>query len=171
MKAPIATLAVTALAASIGVVPVALEPAPRLLWNASASVPRGLYLVRPVRHLGVADLVVALPPEPIANFLAEGGYLPRGIPLVKHIVALPWQNVCRMDFAITVDGSTVGAARERDHRGRALPSWQGCLVLHKGEVFLMNWNEPASLDGRYFGPLPRSAIVGRAAPLWTFAEP
>jgi type IV secretory pathway protease TraF len=35
----------------------------------------------------------------------------------------------------------------------------------------MNWNEPASLDGRYFGPLPRSAIVGRAAPLWTFAEP
>jgi type IV secretory pathway protease TraF len=26
----------------------------------------------------------------------------------------------------------------------------------------MNWDEPASLDGRYFGPIPLTAIVGRA---------
>jgi type IV secretory pathway protease TraF len=25
----------------------------------------------------------------------------------------------------------------------------------------------ASLDGRYFGPLPRDTIVGRAVPIWT----
>jgi len=34
----------------------------------------------------------------------------------------------------------------------------------------MNPNEPASLDGRYFGPLAVSAIAGRAEPLWTSAE-
>jgi type IV secretory pathway protease TraF len=38
------------------------------------------------------------------------------------------------------------------------------------EVFLMNWDEPASLDGRYFGPIPLHAVVGRAVPLWTFEE-
>ena len=64
----------------------------------------------------------------------------------------------------------MGVARERDRRGRPLPIWQGCRVIANGEVFLMNWDEPASLDGRYFGPTPFSAIVGRAEPLWTFEE-
>ena len=35
----------------------------------------------------------------------------------------------------------------------------------------MNWDEPDSLDGRYFGPTPRSALLGRARPLWTGDEP
>ena len=34
----------------------------------------------------------------------------------------------------------------------------------------MNWDEPQSLDSRYFGPFPLSAIVGRAEPVWTFEE-
>jgi type IV secretory pathway protease TraF len=64
----------------------------------------------------------------------------------------------------------MGAAREHDHRGRPLPVWQGCRTVANDEVFLMNWGEPASLDGRYFGPIPLTAIVGRAEPLWTFEE-
>jgi type IV secretory pathway protease TraF len=31
----------------------------------------------------------------------------------------------------------------------------------------MNPSVPDSLDGRYFGPLPTTAIVARAVPLWT----
>jgi type IV secretory pathway protease TraF len=34
----------------------------------------------------------------------------------------------------------------------------------------MNWDEPDSLDGRYFGPISAAAIVGRARPIWTFEE-
>jgi type IV secretory pathway protease TraF len=34
----------------------------------------------------------------------------------------------------------------------------------------MNWDEPASLDSHYFGPLPVTAIMGRAIALWTFAK-
>jgi type IV secretory pathway protease TraF len=125
--------------------------------------------VRPPRRLIVTDLVVAFPPEPLAMLLAEGGYLPR-VPLIERILALPGQTVCRTDLTITVDRIEMGAARPRDRRGRLLPIWQGCRVVRSGEVFLMNWDEPASLDSRYFGPLPLAAIVGRAAPLWTFEE-
>jgi type IV secretory pathway protease TraF len=64
----------------------------------------------------------------------------------------------------------MGAARARDRRGRVLPSWQGCRTLAQGEVFLMNWDEPASLDSRYFGPLSLTTIAGRAEPVWTFEE-
>jgi type IV secretory pathway protease TraF len=121
-------------------------------------------------RLIVTDLIVAFPPESLSTFLAEGGYLARGVPLIKRILALPGQTVCREKLMITVDGIEMGAARKRDRRGRVLPSWQGCRALAKGEVFLMNWDEPASLDSRYFGPLPVTAIVGRAVPLWTFEK-
>jgi type IV secretory pathway protease TraF len=52
----------------------------------------------------------------------------------------------------------------------AFPAWQGCDLLRDGEVFLMNRDEPASLDGRYFGPLPARSIVGWAEPLWIVEE-
>ncbi|MBV9079344.1 MAG: S26 family signal peptidase, partial [Methylobacteriaceae bacterium] len=55
-------------------------------------------------------------------------------------------------------------------RGRPLPVWQGCVVLTADQVFLMNPDRPDSLDGRYFGPLGRNTIVGRAEPLWTDEE-
>jgi type IV secretory pathway protease TraF len=126
--------------------------------------------VQPAGHLNVTDLVVAIPPEKLAIVLAEGGYLPRGVPLIKRVLALPGQLICRQELKITVDGIEMDSARERDRRGRLLPAWQGCRALHEGEVFLMNWDEPASLDSRYFGPLPLTAIVGRAMPLWTFEE-
>jgi conjugative transfer signal peptidase TraF len=144
------------------------KPTPLLVWNASASVPIGLYSVRSINKLIVTDLVIAMPPEPLATFLAEDGYLPLSVLLIKRVLALPGQHVCRHELLISVDGIDMGLARQRDRRGRSLPVWQGCQVIAAGEVFLMNWEEPASLDGRYFGPIHSSAIVGRAEPLWTF---
>lgn len=147
-----------------------LHPAPKLLWNASASVPIGLYALRRAPPLHVGELVVVQPPTRLAQFFAVRRYLPLGVPLVKHILALPGQTVCRSALLITVDGAAMGKALERDRLGRALPDWQGCRVLGPGEVFLMNRTPPDSLDGRYFGPLPTTSIVGRADPIWTHAE-
>jgi conjugative transfer signal peptidase TraF len=170
MRPRLLTLITMICAAAVVIVTMGPKPAPSLVWNASESVPVGLYGVQPAGKLTVTDLVVALPPEPLATFLAEGGYLPRGVPLIKRILALPAQTVCRKGLAITVDGIEMGPARERDSRGRPLPAWQGCQVVSKDDVFLMNWDEPDSLDGRYFGPIAAASIVGRAEPLWTFEE-
>lgn len=143
---------------------------PLLVWNASASAPIGLYAVRPLGALAIADLVVARPPEPLANLLAARGYLPKGALLIKRVAALPRQNVCRTDLTISVNGSAVAEANARDHAGRDLPRWSGCFTVKPGEVFLLNWDHPASLDGRYFGSLPVGAVVGRARPIWTEAQ-
>jgi conjugative transfer signal peptidase TraF len=164
------TFAIMLIGVSAAVSPGLADRSPWLIWNASASVPIGLYAIHTVGALRVGDLVVATPPEPLASFLAESGYLPRGVPLIKRILALPGQSVCRHELRIVVDGIDMGAARERDRRGRALPVWRGCRIIAMGEVFLMNWDEPASLDSRYFGPIPLSAILGRAEPLWTFEK-
>ena len=137
-----------------------------LIWNASASVPIGLYAVRPAGVLHVGELVVVTPPEPLASFLADRGYLPERVLLLKHILALPRQTVCRIGDSISIDGLPVGHALARDRRDRPLPAWQGCRAIRNGEVFLMNRRPADSLDGRYFGPLPAAAITGRAEPLW-----
>lgn len=146
------------------------HPTPRLIWNASASVPIGLYAVHPAGPLHVGELLVVMPPEALAKFLDERQYLPRGVPMLKRVLALPGQIVCRIGRAITVDGVAMGDALDRDGRDRPLPAWEGCHRIADGDVFLMNWQSDDSLDGRYFGLLPIKTIVGRADPLWTGGE-
>lgn len=143
---------------------------PLYVWNTSASVPVGLYRLQSTDERYVTELVAVLPPEPLAIFLADGHYLPRGIPMLKHVLALPGQTVCREGLTVLVDAIAMGAARKRDGRGRLLPVWQGCRVIAAGELFLMNWQSADSLDGRYFGPLPASAVIGRAHPVWIEEE-
>ena len=161
----------TTLAAATSVLSSIYErPVPRYLWNVSESVPIGLYRLRPIGRLTVTELVAAQPPEPTATLLADGNYLPRNVPMLKRVLALPGQTVCRDYLTIAVDGIAMGFARERDTCGRPLPVWQGCRVVADGEVFLMNWQSANSLDGRYFGVLPVSTIIGKAVPLWTSGE-
>ena len=160
------TLTMTCLAALLVAMPLLLQPVPNLVWNASSSVPIGLYSVKPTDILRVGDLVVVRPPEALATFLDTRRYLARGAPLLKHIAGLPGQIVCRIGHTVTVDGVTMGQALDRDRIGRILPVWDGCRCLADQEVFLMNWQSVNSLDGRYFGPLSASTILGRAHPLW-----
>jgi conjugative transfer signal peptidase TraF len=143
---------------------------PHYIWNASNSVPIGLYHVQPATRLTVTELVAVQPPDLLAAFLDLNGYLPIGVPMLKRVLALPGQTVCRNGLTIAVDGIVAGEARERNGRGRPLPVWYGCRVIADGDVFVMNWQSTDSLDGRYFGPLPASAVIGRAVPVWTDEE-
>jgi len=143
---------------------------PRYIWNASHSVPIGLYRLQPVSTLAVTELVAVQPPDLLAAYLDLNGYLPLSVPMLKRVLALPGQTVCRNGLTIAIDGIDVGQAQERDRRGRPLPVWHGCHVIADSDVFVMNWQSSDSLDSRYFGPIPASAVMGRAVPVWTEEE-
>ncbi len=152
----------------MGVAIASFVPTPlRLVWNASASVPIGLYDLDPPRHLAVGDLVAVMPDKPLADFMVERGHIGRGVPLMKRVAALPGQQVCRTGDAVTVDTVPIGGALDRDRRGRPLPVWQGCRRIADGDIFLMNPSVPDSLDGRYFGPIPARTVIGKATPIYT----
>ena len=154
--------------ATMGVGYPGLTPMPiKLIWNASASAPIGFYTIDFDGPFEVTDLVAVDAPEPLATFLADRGYLPKGVPLMKRVLAVSGQTVCRTNLTITVDRVEVGTALERDRAGRDLPVWQGCRRIPTGEIFLMNWQVRDSLDGRYFGPTSTDHNNGRAVPLWT----
>src|SRR5690606_36532126 len=101
--------------AALGIAIAGLVPTvPRLVWNASASVPIGFYTVAPADRIEVPDLVAVMPPQPLASFMVERGYVAREVPLLKRVIGLPGQRVCREGHAITVDGVPLGEARDRD---------------------------------------------------------
>ena len=168
-------LRATAIAASLFgasfVAVAAFDPVPRLIWNASASAPIGLYSIEPLAAPPHSALVAVTPPAPLAQWLAKRGYLGEHVPLLKHIAARPGQRVCRIGSVVSVDGRPVVVARERDRLGRQLPVWQGCRTLRSGQLLMLNPGHADSMDGRYFGPLPASTVLGRAIPILTRDTP
>ncbi|MEJ6395513.1 S26 family signal peptidase [Gymnodinialimonas sp. 2305UL16-5] len=144
-----------------------IDRAPRLVWNATASVPLGLYLVRRSHERSLGDLVALRLPEEVASWTVERCYIGANTLLLKRVAAVSGMTVCRDETDISIDGTPVAQAALADRHDRALPRWTGCITLAPDEVFLLIADVPDSLDGRYFGPLPADAILGRAIPLWT----
>src|SRR5438445_8109370 len=97
------TLTTTFAVAAALLATIVIEPLPLYMWNASASVPMGLYRLRPTTRFHVTDLLAVEPPEPLATFLDLNGYLPLGVPMLKRVLALPGQAVCRIGLTISVD--------------------------------------------------------------------
>ena len=95
-------------------------------------------------------------------------YLPWGVPVVKRIAAVPGDRICAQGRIISINGRAVAQRRNADGRGRLLPKWQGCITLDADHVFLLMAGVPGSFDGRYFGPIRRSAIIEKLTPLWTW---
>lgn len=137
------------------------------IWNRTASVPTGLYLIRGTASLHVGERVAIDPPPELRRLLAERHYLPAHIPLLKRVAAVRGQRVCRFAHGVTIDGKFVGVARTRDRLDRPLPAWFGCHKLRSSELFVMNPAAPDSFDGRYFGMLRMAQVIGRAVPVWT----
>jgi len=145
-----------------------IDHAPWLVWNASASVPIGLYLVRASNPPSLGDLFAVRLPEDLSSLVVERGYVDADTLLLKRVAAISGMTVCRDGLDITLDGRVVAEAASADQQGRPLPRWTGCVTLGSDEVFLLVAGVADSLDGRYFGPLSADTILGRAIPLWTF---
>ena len=147
-----------------------IAPRPRLIWNASASAPIGLYRVTAVNQPKAHDLVAVMPPDGVARLMAERRYLPIGVPMLKHVAALPGARVCRSNGDITVNGRRVAVARAADSHARPLPVWSGSHVVERDELFLLN-DAADSFDGRYFGAISAKGLTGRATPVLTRDAP
>jgi conjugative transfer signal peptidase TraF len=143
-----------------------LVPTPRLVWNASASVPIGFY-GRVAGAPSRGDLVLARVPLWSRRLAAERHYLPLTVPIVKRVAAVAGDVVCASGDAISIDGRLVAHRLASDRMGHPLPQWEGCETLGAGEFFLLMADAPDSFDGRYFGPTERRDIIGRLVSLWT----
>lgn len=144
-----------------------VRPTPRLIYNASDSVPVGWYRIGPAQTLHVGGIVLARLPAAPAALAAMRGYLPLRIPLLKRIGAMAPQVVCVHNDIVRIDSISVATTLSVDGSGRRLMAWPQCRRLRAGELFLLSTTNPASFDSRYFGPVNTSSVIGQAQPLWT----
>jgi conjugative transfer signal peptidase TraF len=157
-------VALVALAARAG----AAVLAAGLVWNDTASVPRGLYLRRPMWPAAVGRTVILPIPVSVRRLVDERRYLPLDHDLMKVVVAMPGDRVCLDGHDYRVNGRVIGAVRDADSRGRRLDPYRFCGEVPTGQAFLAT-SAPLSFDSRYFGPVPLAALTV-VRPLWTYSH-
>lgn len=148
--------------------PPALSGAKALVYNASASAPRGWYWISRASQIHVGDVVLAPLPRSMAALADARHYLPASVPILKRVGAVGNHHVCIRGSWVLIDTHIVAQLLARDGAGRPLPAWQGCRTLLNGELFLLNTRHRASFDSRYFGPIPEASVLGVARALWTW---
>jgi len=161
-------LAVLGAAIALTLTPIAVNFQTRLTYNPSPSAPVGFYLVEDMESSGElsrGDYVVVPTPQKFRMMAAQRHYLPLNVPLIKQVVGLPGDQICRQGEVIYVNDKPFATALIIDNQGRSLPVWQGCLILSEEQFFAL-MGMPDSFDGRYFGPLYVSDVVGIATPIY-----
>lgn len=143
-----------------------LKPRPLLIWNGSNSAPIGLYTVRADQPLARGDMVAARLAEPYRSLAAARRYLPSEVPLIKRIAAVSGDTVCAQGDHIIINQRRVAVRKRVDPQHRALPYWEGCILLGAGHYFLLMEKHPNSFDGRYFGLTEAHNIIGKVRLLW-----
>jgi signal peptidase I len=101
--------------------------------------------------------------------------------LVKRVIGLPGETISTKDGHVYIDGkllsepwlppgptSYTGALPDDQHPQFNMP---GPVKIPAGEYFVMGDNRTDSEDSRFFGPIPKSLIVGRAvAVVWPLSQ-
>ena len=147
--------------------------------NTTGSFPPGLYwMTGEAARKGA--LVIACPPpvEAVAEGLRRGyigaGFCPGGYGyVIKKIVGLPGDRVAVTGQGVSVNGETVpnSAPRRFDTEGKPLPFREAAYTLGMAQVLLMSDYSPRSFDGRYFGPVDQTGIMGVLRPVLTLGLP
>ena len=141
---------------------------PKLIYNPSASAPRGWYMVRSTADLHRGETVLVQLPAPIAKLADDRRYLPKTVPLLKSVVAVAPDLVCEQQGVVRINNTVVARSLQRDGAGRALVAWSDCRKLRAGELFLLGTTSAASFDSRYYGPISTSSVIAKAISVWTW---
>jgi conjugative transfer signal peptidase TraF len=139
-----------------------------LVYNRTASLPRGWYWLSYQKPITRGALILACPPPaPLARIVAAGnpfepGACPGGYaPLIKVVVGLPGDHIRVLEQGVSINGRIIAHSRPITGLPRPLP-----LTLPSDEVW--GWSPVrGSIDSRYLGPLRPVAV---ARPLVSFNE-
>ncbi len=127
---------------------------------------------------GIGDIMVFHPP---ANYescadsnqgqLADGRYAgqacdaqqtkPSSVTFVKRIVGLPGDHLRILDGVVYRNGKPEPHSFIIPCDGNAVCNFPKTIVVPKGDYYMMGDNRPDSEDSRFWGPVPKSWLIGK----------
>jgi conjugative transfer signal peptidase TraF len=135
---------------------------PTLVLNLTGSIPRGLYAVQPPKALRRGMLVMFPLPARVKEELGSRPWLLCSRPLIKPVAALPGDLYCIRTGKIFLQRLRPLPVFRSDLQGLPLPRRRGCKRVKPGNFLPLSGYSARSFDGRYFGQVPASVIVGEA---------
>ena len=134
-----------------------------LVYNSTASVPVGWYLLITPNDISKGDMVVFTLPEKMQVLAEERGWLPRNTKLLKRVGAIAGEIYgVNQSQQFYVGGVYCGQARSVDGKGRKMPSLSHGGHIVEKDSFLPVGDNPKSFDGRYYGTVPLSCVEYKA---------
>lgn len=139
-----------------------------IVRNLSPSLPPGFYLVQPSHNVSLGEIAVFRLPRDVLRKVGGRRWLAHPPLLIKPTAAVTGARVCHWTSSIRINGVRVGSTLLTDSEGLELPRIRGCYRIRRGWFLPLSNRIPNSFDGRYFGALPPSLLLGRAVPLLTW---
>lgn len=136
-----------------------------IIYSATASMPKGFYLVIPSSNIKYNDIVEFTPPNYIIDFVKDLHWLPQSNTLIKYVFAISGDHVCVRDHAIWINHKLIGKVYIEYKAKKPLPQTQICSKLENNEYLLLSTKQERSFDGRYFGITTIDNIKGKAIPI------
>jgi len=144
---------------------------PRYWLNLSRSEPVGLYIRETLpQPLKRGEMILMKCPPGYEKYLYERKWLPEGWPLFKTVAGLPGDTFCIAEKQLTLNGKQIGPVSAVDSQGRSLPVLRGCRTVRENHILAIATGLETSFDGRYFGDVPVSLIIGTVHPVLTLKE-
>lgn len=133
-----------------------------LTYSNSISMPKGFYLIVPATILHRNDVVEFLPPQQAQEYLATKHWAPNNGHLLKHVMGIPGDWVCNSNNAVWINNQKIGPIFQFYAPNKPLPQNHFCGKLKINQYLLLSDKIARSFDGRYFGPITKDQIIGKA---------
>jgi signal peptidase I len=128
----------------------------------------------------VGDIIVFHPPKNYAqgcanpsegeNQAGQDGARPCGVQqsqrssetFIKRVVGLPGDRISIVDGHVIRNGMREKDAYTVPCDGNGACSFPGTITIPRGDYYMMGDNRPDSEDSRFWGPVPKAWIIGKA---------
>ena len=138
----------------------------KITYQVTPSMPKGFYIIYPIENIKVNDIIVFYPPKKASQFLLTRHLIPHNDWLMKYVVAAPGDYVCKKFSFVWINNEKYAPVLTHSSKNELLPDTPFCSVLTKDKYLSISTIAQHSFDGRYFGPIDKKDIIGKACHLF-----